>query len=216
MTISLNTRSLLKTKRVSRLSISSTIYLKILWLRKTYSFNWAHKPLCEKYEEDLIKIKDVSVCRSCFFVYLGLISNLVFSLMFHNFYVAYGRIILSGLLLFTLPLSYPTLYKKLPRKLRDLLRFTMGYLIIQIFFVFLRGHFVYSLAAVLLSYILWKIYFKQRAKRKIDLCFTCNEYSDQKVCSGYKTQVLLIREYEEEATDYILNKRYTPKIINKN
>ncbi len=189
------------------------IYLKFLWLKKTYSFIWAHKPLCELYKEDVIKIKNISICRSCFFVYFGMIMSFAFSIMFRNFYIEYGGIVLSGVLSFTLPFSHPTLYKRIPRRVRDLIRFSMGYLIIQIFFVLLRGHFNLALVVMLLSYFFWNIYYKQRAKRKIQLCYSCNEYSDDKVCSGYKKQQLSLREYEEEATEYILRTGYIPKIL---
>ncbi len=195
------------------MSIISTVYLKVLWVKKTYSFNWAHKPLCKKYEEDLIKIKSIYICRSCFFVYLGMIMCFIFSIIFRNFFIEYGVFFLGGLLSFTLPLSYPTLYKLLPRKFRDLTRFSMGYIIIQIFLVLLFGHFMIALGVILLSYSFWKIYFKQRAKRKIKLCSSCNEYSEVKVCSGYITQQSSIREYEEEATEYILRTGYIPKIL---
>lgn len=77
----------------------------------------------------------------------------------------------------------------------------------------LRGHFILAVIAIMVSYISWKIYFKQRAKRKIEICYACDEYSEEKICSGYKTQHLLIREYEEEATEYILSTGYIPKIM---
>jgi len=194
-------------------SIACRIYLKFLWFKKTYPFNWAHKPLCAHYEEDLLKIQNMHICRSCFFAYSGITANIMFLIIFRDFFIEYGGIVISSLLSFTLPLSQPIIYKKIPRKFRDLIRFFMGALIVQIVFALLTGQLILPLIAICLSYISWKIYFKQRAIRKIDLCHACPEYSEDKVCSGYKAQQSLIREYEEEATEYILSTGYIPKIL---
>jgi len=194
-------------------SIASRIYLKILWLKKAYPFNWAHKPLCTKYEEDLLKIKNMHICRSCFLAYSGMIINLLFLIISRDFFLEHSGVIVSGLLSVTLPLSQPIIYKKLPRKFRDLIRFLTGALIVQIVFALLAGQFILTLIAICLCYISWRIYFTQRAIRKIDLCHACPEYFEQTVCSGYKAQQSLIREYEEEATEYVLSTGYIPKIL---
>jgi len=194
-------------------SIECRIYLKFLWLKKAYSFNWAHKPLCAQYEEDLLKIKNMRICRSCFFAYSGMTINLLFLIIFREFFIESGGIVISGLLSCTLPLSQPKIYKKIPRKFRDLIRFLLGALIVQTVFALLTGQLILPLVAICLCYISWKIYFKQRAIRKIDQCHSCPEYSEQTVCSGYRAQQSLIREYEEEATEYILSTGYTTKIL---
>lgn len=197
------------------MTIVSRIYLKVLWLKKTYSFNWAHKPLCEKYQEDTIKIKHIHLCRSCVFVYLGMLTSLALFTTFDNIASKDGYLLLCTLFFFTLSLSHPVVYKKLPRLLRDLLRYSLGFLILQTFFMALQGHFFLAACSCLLLSLFRLVYYQKRAQRKLEKCYRCEEYSDSKVCSGYHRQTLLIREYEEEATEYIIQTGYIPK-INKN
>ncbi|KAB2890359.1 MAG: hypothetical protein F9K32_08970 [Desulfobulbaceae bacterium] len=62
------------------------------------------------------------------------------------------------------------------------------------------------------SFALWMVYIRQRSTRKIRRCQACDEYSDDRVCSGFARQLVLLREYEEEATEYILGTGYVMKI----
>lgn len=195
------------------MSIAGRLYLKLLWLKKTYSFYWAHKPLCKAYREDVIRINNIYLCRSCLFAYCGMILSFASLFIVPGFYAEYGAILLVALLLVALPLSYPTLYKRLPRRLRDACRFACGFVAVQIFHELLNGHVIPALMAILLSWTLWKVYLGQRSTRKIQLCATCNEYSTDKACPGYRTQMSLLREYEEEATEYLLSTGYAPKIL---
>ena len=46
------------------MSVATKAYMKWLWLRHSWTFNWAHKPLCERYARDVLRIGRFHVCRS--------------------------------------------------------------------------------------------------------------------------------------------------------
>lgn len=196
------------------MTVAARLYLKFLWLQKTYSFYWAHKPLCDRYKEDVLSIGAIRLCRSCFLTYVGLLSNLLALILFPGLYTEHGSVFLVVLLSISLPLSHPTLYTRLPRKIRDMCRFSLGLLIVQTMHALLNGHVILSFAVIVLCCIFWRVYFKQRSTRKIQLCHACAEFADDRVCSGFTTQMNLLREYEEEATEYILSTGYVPKMLN--
>lgn len=213
MIISLKTRYLLRDRIKHKLSFVNKIYLKILWLKKTYSFIWAHKPLCEKFNEDVIKIKKIHLCRSCFFTYSGLLTTGFAILFLPSIYLEFYNYALLVLVAFTLPLSYPTLYKRLPRKCRDILRFMIGCIIPLTVYALIKGDILLTLGIFLISGIFWKIYFKQRLKRKLNICNACDHYTDHQVCPGFEQQAKLIRAYEEDATNYLIKTGYVPKVL---
>ena len=195
------------------MSVTGRLFLKALWLKKTHSFYWAHKPLCQRYEEDVIRINDIHLCRSCCFVYLGVILSSLFLVFGGSFPTGYGTILLLASLAITLLLSHPRIYKRLPRKLRDGCRFAVGAILVATLNALFHGQLMPSLAVILPVCIVWKIYYKQRSKRKLQLCYACNEYSESRVCSGYRLQTKLVGEYQAEATEYLLSTGYVPDIL---
>lgn len=197
------------------MSIIKRVYLKALWYKKTYPFYWAHKPMCGLYRDDVVRFKKIYLCRSCLFVYLGIGFGILYPILFPAIYTEYGLVSIAALSVFTLPFSYPSVYKRLSRRFRDLLRFSLGCITVQIVYLFFKGFILPALTVLIFCYILWKIYFTKRAKRKLQLCHDCEEFSYETVCSGYTLQTKLLREYEEEATEYILKTGYIPKAVQR-
>jgi len=194
-------------------SLAGRLFLKTLWLKKTYSFYWAHKPLCAAYKEDVIKIKNIHLCRSCCCVYLGVILSFFFLVFRGSFHTGYSSTFLLASSSVTLLLSYPTLYKRLPRMLRDGCRFSVGVILVGTLYALFNGRIMLALAVILPSAIAWKIYYQQRGKRKLHVCYACNEYSQSEVCSGFRLQTKRIGEYQAEATEYLLKTGYVPDIL---
>ena len=46
--------------------------MKGLWLKHAYTFLWAHKPLCDKFAGDVLKLGPIHLCRSCVCAYGGI------------------------------------------------------------------------------------------------------------------------------------------------
>ena len=195
------------------MSLLTNAYLKWLWVSKTYSFLWAHKPLCSHYEKDTISIGKIFLCRSCFFAYLGVV---LVPLLIVMLQVSASILIssLTALLLITLSLSHPTIYHKFHRAYRDVLRFNLGGVIGLSLVLLIHEHEIfYPLFVGILLLAFGKFYYQKRKVRKIQFCEECNEYEGDSICSGYILQARLIREYEQEATDYLYNNHYIPSVL---
>ena len=189
------------------------LYLRWLWLARSSPFRWAHKPLCARFREDVLRLGHVHLCRSCLCLYLGLAAGLLPVFMVSDPHNSLGGLWLAVLLLAVLVLSGPSLYKKLPRKVRDLLRFALGLSIMLGFRRLIAGDVLLSVVLFLVILFFWRRYQGRRATRKKEACLTCEEFPGQGICSGFARQAELIRRYEEEATEYLLARGYVPDCL---
>lgn len=179
-------------------------YLDWLWLRASLPFRWAHKPLCKRFRGDVIRVGTLSLCRSCVFLYAGLIASSAFCLMSPQ--------TLQGILVHALvtmgvavvvAFSNPRWYARRSRHVRDVLRFAAGALtILGLFCCFVRGTWIGLLAMLLLGAV-WRWYCHMRSERKRDACHECPELGTDAICSGYARQAEIIRIYDEVASDYV-------------
>lgn len=190
------------------------ITLKKLWLKHSYTFNWSHKPLCNRFKKGVIKINNVYICRSCTAAYSGLFLSLIILKLISGIRVEFISIFYIILFSLTVSFSSPPLYKKLPRIICDFLRFFMGTLITLSGYLIWKKDFLTGVTGIALLFIFWVFYFTQRKKRKSRVCNNCNEYGKDRVCTGFNKQAQYIRSYEEEATDYLLKTGYIPSFKN--
>lgn len=198
------------------MSLATKAYLKWLWISKTYSFRWAHKPLCNHFKEDIISTGAIYLCRSCVSTYLGIVAG-VFFVLFSTVSSENISIFLVVLLLITLPLSHPLIYKKNPRPLRDILRFNLGIIIsFSLLLLCYYQNFTLPLTVISISLLFGKFYYHKRSIRKLKICEECSEFQTDSICSGYKMQANIIREYEDKATDFLYKSSYIPKGLHRN
>ncbi len=176
--------------------------LKLLWLRSAWSFNWAHKPLCGRFREDVLRLGRLHVCRSCACAWGGVLlaaaAMAVFTPTSEAFLVAY-----LGTLALVLGLSLPPLYKRLPRTLRDLLRMNGGGFIVVGAYVTLFVSAPAGLVRLAALVAFWWMYFRMRRKRKLRECDGCPELGGEQICSGFARQAEHVRRYEEAATELV-------------
>ena len=187
-------------------------YLKWLWLKHSYFFRWAHKPLCGRYEHDLARVGKMHVCRSCLCVYLTFILGSiagVFSVRVSDSLTeplavaACFAIVLLG--------SFPRWYKRWPRWTRDLLRGGMGLCLAMTLLCLLAGNLAWGLVLTLSLIGFWRHYLRKRARRRHHGCDGCPELG-RGICSGYRLQAEGVRRYESAATEWILTFQKLPPI----
>jgi hypothetical protein len=195
-----------------RFSLPSRWGLYLLWLQKTYPFNWAHKPLCATYRDDVVRLRSVYLCRSCLLVYLGMASSLCSLTLFSTTWSGSPSFLLALLLSVLLLSSAPGYYKGFSRPLRDLLRFVLGLTLVLVVWQGFHGGWLFSAVAFLACWGAWHLYSASRKRRKLNVCYACRDYSRERVCPGYAMQTARIKEYQEEATEYLLQRGYRPKI----
>ncbi len=192
----------------------ANLHLKRIWLRHTHTFNWAHKPLCDRFKPGILNIGKMHVCRSCLFAYIGIflatIIACVYPLLITDMKLTWLLLSLAPVII----LSYPSHYKKLTRSLQDVLRLAMGTYIGFVPFFLIYRNCLCGIPTIILTLIFWRIYFYQRKMRKLHACDGCPELNSSKICSGFEQQAAAIRLYEIEATDLIYrsNRGYPTKM----
>ena len=177
--------------------------LKWMWLRHTHTFNWAHKPLCDRFKSGVLHIGKLHICRSCLCAYSGIffgtITAFVRPSLMANMKLLWFILTLTPVIV----LSYPRLYKKFPRSIQDSLRLATGVLMSFTPFLLIYQNFLCGVTGVVVMFVFWRIYFHQRRMRKLHACDGCPELGLPKICSGFQEQAEAIRLYEIEATEFM-------------
>lgn len=183
-----------------------------LWLASSFRFRWAHRPLCRRFREDVVSVGGVYLCRSCVCAYCGLLMCGAFIAAMRPSVTATCLTLVSAALV-TLALSGPWCYKKLPRTVRDALRWSMGGMIALVGYLFICRELIIALPAVLVFWAFWRFYLGARRKRKMHTCDGCEELASRAVCSGCQVQAEGVRRYEEAATRLYLASGRVPQCL---
>lgn len=170
-----------------------------LWWRHTWTFQFAHGPLCDRHRAGAVRLGAAHVCRSCLALHLAWIVALPVLLG-----VAPGPRTLAGWLIgvsaAVLPLSWPPLYGRLPRLGRDALRAGAGVLVALTLTAWIqRAWTVAGTASVVLG-VGFLAYARARRQARPHICAGCPELGQPGVCSGYALQAQALRAYEEAAS----------------
>jgi hypothetical protein len=178
--------------------MKTALIYKLLWLRHCWWFTWAHKPLCRYFHEDVLNIGTLRLCRSCTAAYgAGLATVLALWLCKVNLkYLALGY---AFFLPITLTLSWPPIYKRLPRIIRDILRATLGAAIPTTAYLLLGSFTALAAAGTGCFVLFWRRATRKRHQHKVKICECCSELSSEHACSGYQQQLASIRCFQDEA-----------------
>ena len=184
-------------------NLTKNLRLKWMWLRHTYTFNWAHKPLCTRFRHGIMRIGRLHVCRSCLFAYIGVFIGIISAFLFSNIISNLNFFLLMLTLALVIVPSYPRFYKIFPRLFKDGLRFVLGMIIGIAPFFLIYHNFLCGITSIAVMLVFWRIYFHQRRVRKIHACDGCPELNEPEICSGFHEQASAIRLYEIQATNYL-------------
>ena len=188
-------------------SAATAMHLKWLWLKWSWPFRWAHKPLCDRFRHDVLRLGRLHVCRSCVCIYSGMLAAvLTFSLA--GSVVSTAWPILAAGLLASVGFSYPGWYRRWSRPVRDALRFGAGFFCVLGFLLTVDAHWPTGNGLGLLLVACWLYFFRVRGGIKSSACDGCAEVGCHSVCSGYQFQAELARGFEEEASD-LASRRFT-------
>jgi hypothetical protein len=177
------------------------VRLWLLWIRHSYRFRWAHRPLCSRFRDGVLRIGQVHLCRSCVCAYSGIVVAALACLLVPAVRAS-ALPLLCYLMLPTLAFSMPQLYKRCPRWARDGLRFSMGLCISLCFCILLMGKLMVSVLCAGILLLFWRIYFVMRRNRRAQACNACSELGG--ICTGCHLQADAVRAYEAEATQLLL------------
>lgn len=194
----------------------SRLHLGALWLAHSWRFRWAHKPLCDRFRREIVRVGPVRVCRSCLMLYAGLAIGILAVALLRAplrdvgvwLFLACGAVVL--------PLSAPQVYRYWPRLMRDGLRFLTGVTAALCAYLLLSGQPVVGLAGATALLACWKIYKRIRGRRRERTCNGCPQLTGDNICTGYALQAASARRYEEQATAFLLATGYVPAVFKKN
>jgi len=180
------------------------------WARNV-PYRWAHKPLCDRFHADVVRLGGLHICRSCLGAWAGLIlggATLA--------WMDLSATTLGWMLATALPLavagSFPPLHARRGRPARDLLRVLGGCTVALTAVAALQGQVVLALtAAVLLTGfgIAWR---RRRAPLRADRCAGCPELEQQGVCSGFARQADVARAHERSMEADLLRGGFAPDL----
>jgi uncharacterized membrane protein len=185
------------------------VRLWLLWIRHAYRFRWAHRPLCSRFSDGVLRIGQVHLCRSCVCAYGGIVVGAL-ACLFLNAVRESAVPLLVCLMIPTLAFSMPQLYRRCSRRVRDLLRFSMGCCIALCLCVMLMGKLIVSALCAGILLVFWRIYFVMRRNRRAQACNACPELGG--ICTGCRIQADAVRAYEAEATSLLLASGKKPNV----
>ena len=184
---------------------------RALWYRHAWWFQWAHKPLCSAYSEDVVRVGRLRLCRSCVAAYLGATAALAGVLWLQP---TVTTLVLAWLIVTTTVAvgSYPPLYQRHGRGTRDVLRGLLGAsipLALAPLWSSSVGTGIIMIGGLL---GLRKIYGRIRATLGRTACASCEEMG-RGICTGYSAQAISIRAYEEALAAQYLRAGFVPKSL---
>lgn len=166
------------------------------WLRLRHGWpvRWAHHPLCARHAHETWRIGRLHLCRGCVSLALGVGGGTAAVLAAGGPWCAWT---LAAIGPAAFAASWPPLYHRLPRWLRDLLRVATGTSIALIAWV--AGSWP-ALAWPLLPALglLWWRFRRARERVLARRCLGCPELGAGEVCSGYRLAADCARALEAD------------------
>ena len=179
--------------------------LAALWWRHAYSFAFAHRPLCDRHRDGVLRVGHVHLCRSCVLLYAAAAATALTASFADLPYAAFVPGFYA-LMVGVLVLSYPTLYERFPRSAKDMLRVAAGVLLVLLVVFPAYGPVwlgVLNIAAFAVGY---RVSLNEFRRWKQHACDGCPELGLGRICGGYCQQADAVRNYVAAAEGYLLRR----------
>jgi hypothetical protein len=167
------------------------------WWRHAWPYRWAHKPLCDRFDRDVVRIGPLNVCRGCMALWTGVLGAGALALA--GIVSAGTSVLALTILLPTVAiLSHPTLHARWPRPIRDLLRAGAGAAAPLALQSIVGGRPIEGLVALGALAGVIALHRVRRAPQRARMCDGCAELTQSGICSGFRLQALATSAYERE------------------
>jgi len=176
-------------------SLRTRLVLAWMWWRHTYTFNLAHKPLCERFKDNVLRLGHVHVCRSCTLLYTSTAATGIVLFCAEATETTLMSVF-YGLYIPVLLLSYPPLYERFPRLAKDVVRCATGSVLVLMVAFFAVGPCWLGLLNIAVFAAVYRFSLGEYMKWKLRACDGCLEVGRGEICSGYRNQAGRIRAYE--------------------
>ncbi len=168
---------------------------RVLWWRCFLPVVFSHKPLCGQFHGHNVTIGGWHLCRSCLLLYAGAVLTAVLicarpqALVHHR----YGFV---ALVVLTLLLSTPAVYRRYPRPVKDVLRFLLGVSGAGAAGMLVVGPWRTGVVLAALLVGAKQIFSALRARNRDRVCQNCPEFHQRGICSGFRLKSRRMRLYE--------------------
>lgn len=190
-----------------------SLYLRARYIHTTRSFYFAHHPLCETYQEEVIHWRNYYLCKGCFFGYLGILLGITVGIIDWLTINLINHLSISFLMLLIPTLLLPSFFSiffKFPRLIKNIIRLLMGIAIgMTVNIVLFFDSFLIKLITLSIFILGYFVFTRIRKRFKKDLCQGCHFLNREQVCPGFNPTLKYIREFEKYASEYIQN-NYPP------
>lgn len=179
--------------------------LRWRWWKHTWTFQAAHKPLCERFHHDVLRFGPLRLCRSCAALWGSFAATLCAAPLYTGLLNVWTGLATATLAALVIHASAPHRYREASRGRRDLLRGGAGALAaLGVAHCFTAS---WPVGLLLLTgfAIAWRVMRRTRNEHHAatDACAGCPELGHPGICSGFREQAERIRAWEEEATDWL-------------
>jgi hypothetical protein len=165
------------------------------WIRSGW-FRFAHKPLCRRFEQDVIRIGRLRFCRSCAALAGGIFCG--GAAWAGGLLTGPALWVSAGLGLGLVTASLATSFERWPRPLRSLHRFATGCLPALALACGFEAGTATGMVALAWTLTLY-LRLRQRHRRtRAEQCAGCPELKRAGLCSGYRRQAVALRRYDQE------------------
>jgi hypothetical protein len=160
---------------------------------------FAHHPLCARHQHETWRVGAVHLCKGCVSLGLGLFTGTAAVIAWSG---AWITPVAAALLPLVLLLSWPRLYARLDRSLRNIMRVALGWLIALGSFAIVNS-FTYLWPLLPVFIALWLLYKRNRQQVLANRCTGCPELG-RGICSGYTVHARAQRAIEAELESQLL------------
>lgn len=174
---------------------------RYLWFKNFYHIIFAHKPLCDRFRSNIIRLKGIYICRGCLFLWFGLFA---FSVL--NYFCMKDLMIRSfEIVLFAIAAyySHPLIYIKIKRWQQDCIRAFLGGIISYVMLLLYESDYILAAIIIVCMIVLRLHYALLRKVLQDSSCNDCFEFNRDKICSGFVKKAEAMKNYEKAITEHI-------------
>lgn len=186
-----------QTKPFRFVDVKNAFLYIFYYLKYFHNFMFAHKPLCERHIHDTVKVGNFYICRSCVFLYLGILVGSCIALSLKINFLS--TIFMLFVIIFV---SAPKIYSNYSRKSRDFLRLLLGFFMSITFITSFRIGVLAFLGTVVAFHFIKKVMNSKRNPERF--CKGCSKLGQNTACEGYKKQTQALLDMEEAFSKHLI------------